>query len=386
MLIDELMIAVKPKMSEVKAKLGLKNIIIIVCAVIILAMYIMHRVGEEHFSSESPLVEVKVASVEVKDMPFEVCNIGTVVPLHSVVVNSRIDSQVSEILFKDGDQVTQGQVLFLLDDKGLQAQLRQLEADVIRDQAQLNYLKSEYERTLKVYQSGYETKEHLDQVQSAYEAQIAIVKATEESVNNIKTQLDYAIIIAPISGKAGTINTNVGDNVKANDTQSLVTINQIDPIRVKFPISQKYFEAVHSALSNSRILVKALITETKEEISGYLEYIENVIDQNDNFAARAVFPNKLEKLWPGMYVNVVVTIGYNRSVNVIPRSAIARGQDDKMYVYVVENNKAKRRDVEILTSFDEYIEIKNGLSVRDRVILNAFSSIVDGTDIKIIQE
>lgn len=328
-------------------------------------------------------IEVFADTVTAKDVPVEITEVGNIIPYQTVAIKSRIDSQIVGIYFKDGDKVEAGQMLMKLDDLTLKTQLSQLEANVARDQAQLDNYKKQYERTLKVFQTGFDTKQNLDNAQGTYEAQIATVNADNAAVENMRAQFNYTIITAPISGRTGTISLTVGNEVKANDTLPIVTINQIDPIKAQFSISQKYFDQVQSAMRVGTVEVRVMKQESHESFVGHLEHIENTIDQNDNFASYAIFPNGEEKLWPGMYVNLIISLGTEKDAITTPVTAIQNGPNNIQYVYVIESGKAKKRIVKVSRIVNNMAVINEGLKSGDEVITDGILNLQEGTDVKI---
>ncbi len=358
------------------------KIIIVLATILAVAIgfyFYHHRVVK---GTPAP-IEVFSALVKTEDVPFEITEVGNIMANQTVSVKSRIDSQITGIYFKDGDKVEAGQMLMKLDDITLKTQLAQLEANVARDQAQLDNYKKQYERTLKVFQTGFETKQNLDNAQGLYEAQIATVSADKAAVENMKAQFDYTIINAPIAGRTGTISLTIGNDVKANDTVPIVIINQMDPIKAKYSISQKYFDKVQNAMKLGKVEVRASKPESKESIVGHLEYIENSIDQNDNFAAYAVFANSEEKLWPGMYVNLITTLETEKNAITIPVTAIQNGADNTQYVYVIEVGKAKKRIVKVSRVVNDFAVIGDGLHSGEEVITDGILSLSDGADVKV---
>src|ERR1043166_5110427 len=166
----------------------------------------------------SEMVRVVTARAEQKDMPFDIKVAGNVVANQSVAIKSRVDSQIMEVRFHDGDDVNKGDVLFVLDQRALQSQVQQAQMNVTRDKATLEDMRLKYTRAKDLRAKGYETAANFDSAKMAYEAQQATVKNDQEAVKNAGVMLDYTVITAPISGRAGTINLTVGNYVKPNDT------------------------------------------------------------------------------------------------------------------------------------------------------------------------
>lgn len=326
---------------------------------------------------------VRVTAVEVKrrNVPLDVRLVGTVYPYQSVAVKSRLDSQVSAVLFHDGDLVKRGDILFRLDDRALKAQRDEISANLKRDEAQLVNARAEYERAAKLAERGYETTEKLDQDKATLDAQIATVDATRATLNNLNVQIDYTIIRSPITGRAGTIGITLGNNAKANDTSPLVTVNQVDPALVQCSVPQRYYDQIKAIMSGGGdIAVKAVRPESNAETDGKLEYIDNAIDaSNGTFVARASFANADEKLWPGMFVNVNIGLGEIRDAVVVPATAV-QGEQDKRFVFIVnaQTGKAEKRPVIIDRMLDDVAVVKSGVADGDRVITDGLLRVSDG--------
>jgi membrane fusion protein, multidrug efflux system len=333
--------------------------------------------GSSGDANKKPPVIVRVAPAEQKDVPLALKNVGTVVTSDSVAVKSRLDSQVMEVKFKDGDYVQQGDVLFLLDDRTLKAQLGEMQANLERDKAQLANLQAQYERSKQLALKEFTSKADLDNARAAYEAQHGTMGASEAAMQNIKVQLEYTRITAPISGRTGTINITVGNTVKANDTQALVVINQVKPILVQVSLPQRYLDAVRSAMVNGSVTVIATREGGAEASSGTLEYIDNTVDQSTGtFAARAIFPNDDEALWPGMFVNLTLTLGEEKNVTTVPEVAIQHGQSGD-FVFVIAEDKAEKRAIKVARLQDSVAVIESGLKPGEQVAVDGLMSLTD---------
>lgn len=315
-----------------------------------------------------PPVIVRVIPVESRDVPMALKNVGTVVTYQSVAVRSRIDSQVMEVKFKDGDYVEKGDLLFVLDD-------RTIKADLAREEAQLANLKQQYDRIRQLAAREYETQANLDAARAAYEAQAA---ATE----SLRVLLDYTRITAPISGRTGTIAITAGNTVRANDAQALVTINQVKPIRAQVSLPQRYLDHVRQSMSGGTVAVAA-IREGGGASQGTLEYVDNAVDQSTGtFAARASFPNEDEALWPGMFVSLVLTLGEEKNALTVPEVAIQRGQQGD-FVFVVADGKAMKRNVRIARLQDSVAVIESGVETGELVAVDGMMSLKDGSAVTI---
>lgn len=269
-----------------------------------------------------------------------------------------------------------------LDDRTVKANIMQLEAELSKAQAQLDYLDREYNRLLPIYKSGFNSKKDIDNAKSSLDAQAATVEATKASLENAKITLDYTVIRAPIAGRIGIAKLTVGNNVKGTDSQPIVTINQVDPAKVEFSLGQKYYRDIKVAIQKGDMNISVETPESKEILTGKLHSIDNTFDQNDNFSVEGIIDNADEKLWPGMFVMVKINLGTSNDVIAVPSSAIQIGQD-KSYVYVVESGVAKKKNVQVKRTEDEMTVIE-GVQAGELLITDGFLKIKDGSRVEVL--
>ena len=330
-----------------------------------------------------PAVVVSVAPAASRDVQLTVREVGNVVAYETVAVRSRLDSQVMEVKFKDGDYVEKGALLFVLDDRSLKAQEKELTANLQRDRAQLENLRLQFERAESLTKKGFVSAANLDNARAGYRAQQAAVGATQATLDNVRVQLGYTRILAPISGRTGTINVTTGNNVKANDTQALVTINQIKPIRVKMSLSQRYFSDVREAMRAGDVTVSAQAENSHTSSQGKLEYIDNEVDQaSGTFVVRSMFANEDEALWPGMFVTNSIALGTQKNALTIPEVAVQHGQAGD-YVFVIDTNKAIKRDIKVSRMQDNWAVIADGLNEGEQVAVDGLMSLKDGANVSV---
>lgn len=324
---------------------------------------------------------VSVAPVTRKDVPVELSAVGAVVPYQSVTVRSRLDSQIIDVKFHPGDFVNAGDLLFVLDDRSIKAQIEEQQSNLARDQAQDKNLQLLYERKRKLSSQGYETQENLDAAKSAYEAQHATVAATAAALENLKVQLQYTQITAPISGRTGTVSLTAGNNVKANDTTPLTTINQVKPIWAQISLPQRYIDAVRQAKAAGEVTATAQ-HEKGKLVSGRLDYIDNAVDTaTGTFAVRALFANDDEQLWPGMFVTVTLQVGAKKDVLTVPEVAIQHSSSGD-FVYTVAGGKAHRRTVTVELIQNGEAVVAEGLKPGENVVTDGMIKLEDGSEVK----
>jgi multidrug efflux system membrane fusion protein len=327
-------------------------------------------------------VAVKVTAVARQDIPVRIKAVGTVMPFQTVAVRSRIDSQLMEVKFHDGDTVKAGDVLFILDDRTLKAQHVQTQANLERDKAQLDNAKRQYDRLAELGKRGFASRADQDNARAAYATAQANVAADEAALENIGVQLGYTTITAPIGGRTGTISVTVGNNVKANDVP-LVTINQIRPILVQASLPQDSFDSVRSAMQAGPVPASASRTGAEEAEKGTLAYIDNAIDQaTGTFVVRASFDNENEHLWPGMLGALTLDVGMRKDALTVPEVAIQHAGEET-FVYVIADGKAHRKDVNVTQSQDQIAVIGHGLEAGEQVAVDGMLSLQDGSNVTV---
>ncbi len=344
-----------------------------------------HR-GAGKASGPAP-VTIKTAAVIKQQVPITVQAVGNVVAYESVAVRSRLDSQVIAVHFKDGDEVKKGDLLFELDDKSLRAREAELAANIARDRAQLENARRQSSRADTLAAKGFATKATRDDSEANEQVAQAALSASLAALESVRVQRDYSRITAPISGRTGTINVTLGNTVKANDAQPLVTINQLKPIRVQAALPQHYFDAVRAAMQAGSVTVAARQQDTASTdaaaLTGTLDYIDNAVDQSTGtFVTRAGFANADERLLPGMFVTTTLALGSGESALTVPEVAIGRGQGGD-YVFVVMGDKVMKRGVTVARLQDGIAVINSGLDEGTTVAIDGLLGLTDGSSVTI---
>ena len=327
-------------------------------------------------------VPVDTAKVVRKTVPDLIAAPGSVEPIESVAVKSLVDGQVLEAHVTDGDEVKKGQLLFKIDPRPAQAALAQAQAALAKDIAARDLSKAQLDRYEPVASKGFISADQMQQYRTAYAAAAASVKVDQANVDAMKLTLGYTDIFAPISGRAGRILVQAGNLVKANDTQPLLTINQLSPIYVSFSIPGSYVDRVRNAQAKGKLPVFASGQGLDSRIDGELSFVDNAVDPSTNTVKlRASFANMDERLWPGEFVNMTLTLGTDSNALVVPDAAVKAGPNGS-YVFVVDaDNKAQQRDVKVVRSVNGESMIADGLAENDKVVTDGQSRLVNGTKV-----
>jgi multidrug efflux system membrane fusion protein len=327
---------------------------------------------------------VTVVKAMTKDMPVLASAVGSVEPINSVAVKSLIDGQILESLVKDGDEVKSNQLLFRIDPRPAEAALRQAQASQTKDEATLAQARSQVKRNEAVAAKGYISADQMEQFRTNADAAAASVKVDQANVSAAKVTLGYTEIHSPIAGRIGRILIQPGNLVKANDTNALVVINQIEPIYVNFALSGQQLGPALIAQRESPLAVNAIVAGVAKSVDGKVAFIDNAVDTTTGTVKlRAEFTNPEHLLWPGQLVSVSLTLGVDRNAVVLPDRAVQNGPDGT-YVFVVKADKhAEQRKIVVKRMIDNNAVIESGLAAGETVVLDGQSRVENGAPLKI---
>ena len=336
-------------------------------------------------ADQQQAVAVRLVPVMQQDVPIRIHAVGTVIPYQTVSVRSRLDSQIMEVKFHDGDTVKKGDTLFVLDDRALKAQQVQTQANLERDKAQLENARLQYDRLAKLGAQGYASHTDQDNAKAAYATAQANLGADQAALVNTSVQLGYTLITAPIDGRTGTINVTVGNNVKANDVP-LVTINQIQPVLMQASLPQDSFDALRSAMKAGKVPATAARDGANDVEKGVLQYIDNTIDQaTGTFVTRAAFDNAEEHLWPGMIGTLSIEVGAYKQALTVPEVAIQHNGASN-FVFVIAGGKARKQEVKLTQIQDGMAIVAEGLKAGDQVAVDGMMSLQDGGSVTVVSD
>jgi len=317
-----------------------------------------------------PPAPVTVARAEHKTVPLTITAIGNVQPIESVAVKARIDGQIMTVHVRDGQDVRKGQLLFELDARSLEAQLKQLQAQEARDRALLANTRSLEQRYLELQGKGFVSEEALTQARTGREAAEATVAADRAAVETARVQLSYTRMTAPIHGRVGRVQVTVGNTVQANADDPLVLINQVAPIYVSFAVPERFLAQIRGFNAQ-----RALTVVARQEgsgappVSGKLTFIDNAVDpQTGTIRLHATFVNADRQLWPGQFVTTTMTLSEQANALVVPAQAIQNGPNGP-YVFVVKDDQsADLRPVVVERTEGENAVIAKGLVAGETVV------------------
>lgn len=327
-----------------------------------------------------PPVPVTLARVERRSMPIVVEAVGTVQAIASLQIKSRLDnSQVMTVHVAEGASVKQGDLLFSLDDRVLKAQLAQIEAQVLRTEAQLEQAMRDRDRAIDLSRRNVGTEVARDNAITnvkAVEAQLAADRANRDS---IRAQLSYTQITAPVSGRIGSIAAKPGAFVRSADTTPMATINQVDPIYIAFAVPQATFYDMRRQLADDPRSIAIEARAGHQTATGSVAFIENQIDPTTGtVTVKARMDNGSEQLWPGSFVPVKVVLGTQADAVVIPAIALQIGQSGP-YVFTATDGRATLVNVKVARMMGEQAVIESGLSGGEAVITSGQLRLVAGS-------
>lgn len=329
-------------------------------------------------------VPVTVAVAEQNDIPIQIRTIGNVEAYSTVLVKTRVEGELSRVYFKEGQEVKKGDLLFMIDSRPFKALLRQFEANLARDTAQMKKAEADVRRYEELLKSGVVSKQEYDQYRTNFEALSATVRADEAAVVNAKLQLGYCHIRSPINGRIGRIEVNQGNIVKDIDT-ILVTINQTKPIYVTFFLPEQELSEVRRYMAQKDLKVEAIVpNDEMNPAAGKLTFINNEVNKSTGtILLKALFANEDESLWPRQFVNVALTLTIQCDAVVIPSRAIQIGQEGH-YVFVVRSDfTVESRPVVLGNRFHQETVITKGLRPGEKVVIDGQFQLAHGSKVEI---
>ena len=328
-------------------------------------------VAQESKTPRGPAaVPVTVVTVSQKNVPFRLQAIGNVEALSTVALKARVDGQIVEVNFKEGEEVRKGSVLFKIDPRPYEATLRQTEATQARDIAQRDQARSQERRYQELLQKNFVSKEAYAQIRTNADSAEAVAQASKAAVDSARLNLEYCTIRSPIDGYPGKIQIQMGNLVKANDTNPLVILNQVHPIYVSFAIPEQSLLTLRTYMRKGALAVDAGPPNSgKIAASGTLVFVDNAVDSTTGtIKLRARFANQDNALWPGQFVTVSLKLYDQKDAIVVPVQAVQTGPDGQ-YVFVVKPDMTTEvRKVTVERAEGDNAIIAKGLQNGEQVV------------------
>ena len=317
-----------------------------------------------------PAVPVNVILAQQQTIPVRLQGIGNVEAFQTVAIKARVDGQIMEVKFREGDPVTRGEVLFRIDPRPYQAALRQAEANALRDSAARDQARSQAKRYQELLDKNFISKEAFAQIRTNSETAEATAAASRAALENARLNLEYCTIASPLDGYVGKVLLQAGNLVKANDVNALAVINQVKPIYVNFSIPEQNLPEVRKYMAAGPLAVEVVPPDpTVPRVVGQLIFIDNAVDPTTGtIKLRARFDNAEAALWPGQFVNISLRLYEQADAIIVPASAVQTGPEGQ-YVYVVgPDSLVDIRKVTVQRTDAERAIIATGLAKGDQVV------------------
>lgn len=339
--------------------------------------------------SKKPAVSVTVAPAEERDVPVQVRAIGNVQAYTTVTIKAQVDGAITTVHFCEGREVKKGDLIFSIDRRPFEARLKQAEANLAREKAQLQTARKDVERYAAVVKKGFVSEEKFDQVQSDAAALEAAVRADEAAVESARLELQYCSITSPIDGYVGEIKINQGNVVKANDNEKpLVIINQTSPIYISFAVPEQNLPAIRKYMARGKLRVQVVVPGEEDRLEqGDLTFVDNTVNTaTGTILLKATFNNEDRTLWPGQFVNVILTLTTEKGAVVIPTKAVQTGQQGQFVFVVKSDSTVEYRPVSVGRTFENEIVVAKGLSTGERVVTDGHLRLVQGAPVKVVDD
>jgi len=340
------------------------------------------KTKEQH--GPARVAPVTVATAIQKDVPVQIYAIGNVEAYATVQVKAQVGGELVKVYFKEGEFVRKGDPLFLIDPRPYEASLQQAESNLARDTAQAKNADREARRYADLLKEGVIAQEQYDQRQTNAAALNAGVEADKAAVENARLQLEYCSIRSPLDGRTGDLKVDRGNIVKANDIP-LVVITQITPIYVGFSVPEKELPEIKKYMASGELKVEVRIPESGiKPVSGKVAFVDNAVNtETGTILLKAVFPNGDTTLWPGQFVNVVLTLTTMPNAVLVPSQAVQVGQIGPHLFIVKPDHTANLVTVVVGRTYNGETVVEKGISPGDTVVTDGQLQLLSGKKVEI---
>jgi len=336
-------------------------------------------------ASLNQVMPVTVATARKRDMPVYLNGLGSVTAFNTVSVKSRVDGQLVQVAFKEGQHVNKGDLLAVIDPRPYEVQLNQAQAQLFRDQAQLRDAKLNYDRYKGLLEaSGAMSQQQVDTQLATVNQLEGTVRNDQAAIDNVKLQLVYCRITAPVSGRIGLRLVDIGNMVHASDTNAMLVITQLQPIAVVFTLPEDQLPEVTQRMHHGTLATEAYSRDDQTKLaSGTLLTVDNQIDQTTGTVRlKAIFENKDEALWPNQFVNTHLLLETRKDATVIPAAAIQRGQQGTYVFALKSDNTVEVRPVTVAITQGNVAAIGSGLAPNEIVVTDGQDKLKDKSKVE----
>jgi multidrug efflux system membrane fusion protein len=330
-----------------------------------------------------PPVPVLAGKVQTKDMPVRIQSVGTVQPHALVAVRPQITGPVLEVHFQEGQEVKENDLLFTIDPRPLQAALNQSTANLRRDEAQLINARLQFLRTSNLFAIDIASQADYEAAEAAYQALQSVVLADSAALSNAQVNLGYTSIRAPIGGRTGNLAAKPGNVVKATD-DVLVTITRTKPVYVAFAVPEQHLSDIRRRAAESVLGVDAAPPGSPESPArGELTFLDNMVNTNTGtILLKATFANTDQQLWPGQFVQTVLTLSNLLGAIVVPEQAVQHGQDGEFVFVVRADSTVEVRPVHATVTHEGWRAISGNVSPGEWVVTDGQLRLTPGARVE----
>jgi RND family efflux transporter MFP subunit len=327
-------------------------------------------------------VPVTVTKASKQAVPVRLEALGTVTTIASVAIKTRVDSEITAVKFEDGARVKQGDVLFVLDSRAIETEIKRVQAVIAGAEAQFEQASRDVQRYSELVTRNATTVVTLNNAQTQVNISRATADSNKATLEGLRVQLSYCTIRAPITGRISMANVKVGNIVRQADTAPLATINQTAPIYVSFTVPQRVLPDVRAAIAAETASLQAVVPGSNAHESGQVTMVENTVDPATGMVTiRATMPNQDEVLWPGTLVNTALTLRAEERVTV-PAAAVQLSQSGT-FVFVIKDGAATVRPIKVERTVNKVSAIESGLEEGEVVVTDGQLLLSNGTKVAI---
>jgi multidrug efflux system membrane fusion protein len=360
----------------------------LVCKIIganILLITLLLPACSEKKKPPPPAVPVLAGTVTERTVPVELKAIGNVEAYATVNIKARVGGQITQVNFREGQDVAKGQLLFVIDPRPLETALRQAEANLARDKALAGKAQADARRYAELIRKQFVSQQEYDQAKATSESLTATVRADEVAVQNARLMLSYCYIHAPINGRTGNLLANLGNQIKADADTAMLVINQIQPIYVSFAVPEQNLGEIRKYMALEQVPVEAVIgADVKNPEQGVLTFVDNTVDKSTGtILCKATYTNANKRLWPGLFINVVVKLTTQPHAVLVPSQAIQTSQEGQFVFIIKADLTVEPRPVEVERSLNSEVIVKKGLKPGERVVTDGQLRLVPGAKVEI---
>ncbi len=385
------LVNISPKKSSLQQKFKYLIGLIILIGLALAGFYWKKSTSKpvEEYSQWSKPVPVRTVSVQQQNLQLEIKAIGTVIPAHTVNVQSQVSGVLQQIYFKEGQWVKKGELLAQLDPAAFQVALAQAQGTQQQNLAQLQNAETELKRYQLLFKQDSIAKQQVEQQQALVNQLKGQIQSNKAQVDAAKLQLSYTRIYSPIAGRVGFRQKDAGNLIQANETTGLVTITQVHPIYVQFAVAENYLMGLRDTLKKGQqIEVSAWDKSEQNKLAmGRVQSLDNQIDvSTGTLKLKAVFNNQDDTLFPNQFVNVRLNTQTIQNAITIPNDAVQHGAKGT-YVYIVNpQHKAEIRMLKLGMTSNGQIEVIEGLTAKEQVVLEGIDRLSEGKEVQIVSD